>query len=562
MSSSRLVSRRGALKFGGATLAVSMSGLAMPHVARAQPALRVRQDIHVLEAADPNHPIIAAYKTAMGKMIARDRSSPGDKRGWRGQAEIHRDRCPHGNWFFLPWHRAYLLAFEDIIRAESGYDAFALPYWNWIKNPTLPRSFLQAPLLDTTRQFGASDRLTDSATFGESFDPALFQSNVMDVPEFELFAGEIRGQTANTRIDWQKAGEPGWRGPAGFNPDDQLSSGSLEGGPHNGVHSTLGGNMGNFMSPLDPIFWLHHCNVDRLWTVWRQCGRAANRRVTSQSSVLQNYSFNFNNRADFVSPSGAARNFVVRDLESVNRLGYSYGSAGECGSSIEVASVRPDPTASSGRAAAPAARPAAATARPAAPLPPLQSDWRSRAQTVTVATVARSSAPARVALPPAPAAAPATAQGRGAAPKGAPGRAFTVPASGPIPSRVVAQLSGIEVPDDISTTLRVFVNNPGANATTPTTDPSYVNTITFFGHGAATPASSGGGGHAGHAGHAEPHTMTQVVDLTRALNAMRAAGRQASGPIELQLVAVNRKAPAGQEPTIKVSKVLISGNLS
>lgn len=137
-----------------------------------------------------------------------------------------------------------------------------------------------------------------------------------------------------------------------------------------------------------------------------------------------------------------------------------------------------------------------------------------------------------------------------------------MPASGPIPSRVVAQLSGIEVPDDISTTLRVFVNNPGANATTPTTDPSYVNTITFFGHGAATPASSGGGGHAGHAGHAEPHTMTQVVDLTRALNAMRAAGRQASGPIELQLVAVNRKAPAGQEPTIKVSKVLISGNLS
>src|SRR5205814_339845 len=53
--------------------------------------------------------------------------------------------------------------------------------------------------------------------------------------------------------------------------------GVLEGQPHNNVHNCIGGmstqqNSGGFMqanlSPVDPIFWLHHSNVDRIWDVW------------------------------------------------------------------------------------------------------------------------------------------------------------------------------------------------------------------------------------------------------------------------------------------------------
>lgn len=52
----------------------------------------------------------------------------------------------------------------------------------------------------------------------------------------------------------------------------------LEGFPHNKVHNYIGGvgpldpgpygNMTNFLSPVDPIFFLHHANMDRLWDVW------------------------------------------------------------------------------------------------------------------------------------------------------------------------------------------------------------------------------------------------------------------------------------------------------
>jgi tyrosinase len=61
-------------------------------------------------------------------------------------------------------------------------------------------------------------------------------------------------------------------------PDGATRFSILEGQPHNLVHNCIGGvgavdpgpygNMTNFLSPVDPIFFLHHANMDRLWDVW------------------------------------------------------------------------------------------------------------------------------------------------------------------------------------------------------------------------------------------------------------------------------------------------------
>ena len=70
-----------------------------------------------------------------------------------------RCRCSHQNWYFLPWHRAYLLAFEDICRHLSGDSAFALPYWDWVKHPNLPPAVTDpaSPLFDITRELKPGD---------------------------------------------------------------------------------------------------------------------------------------------------------------------------------------------------------------------------------------------------------------------------------------------------------------------------------------------------------------------------------------------------------------------
>jgi tyrosinase len=46
----------------------------------------------------------------------------------------------------------------------------------------------------------------------------------------------------------------------------------LESAPHNPVHDIIGNVMATMRSPTDPIFWLHHANVDRLWAAWINAG--------------------------------------------------------------------------------------------------------------------------------------------------------------------------------------------------------------------------------------------------------------------------------------------------
>ncbi len=42
---------------------------------------------------------------------------------------------------------------------------------------------------------------------------------------------------------------------------------------HNNVHNLIGGRMATMQSPQDLIFWMHHANIDRLWTAWTRAGR-------------------------------------------------------------------------------------------------------------------------------------------------------------------------------------------------------------------------------------------------------------------------------------------------
>ncbi|MBC9031049.1 tyrosinase family protein [Sphingomonas sp. JC676] len=173
----------------------------------------------------------------------------GDARNWNKQASIHQNFCPHGNWFFLPWHRGYLLSFERIIRKLTGVADFALPYWNWSCNRAIPAPFWQAgsPLNHSPRWIGPSDQ-ADASIVG----PANIAA-ILNETDFELFASGFA-----TAL----------RGAGG-------STGRLEGGPHNYIHgSFVGGTMASYMSPLDPIFWLHHNILDYLWLEWNSRGNA------------------------------------------------------------------------------------------------------------------------------------------------------------------------------------------------------------------------------------------------------------------------------------------------
>lgn len=191
-----------------------------------------------------NDPIIEAYRLAIKEM---KRLPTTDRRNWTRQAEIHNNFCPHGNWLFLPWHRVYLLYFERICRKLSGMEDFALPYWNWSTTPTMPAAFRvndsSNELFNATRSSNASQPAS-SANVGASV-----LTSILNEPNFETFGSGAINATVNPHAA----------------PRDY---GRLEATPHNYIHGHISGDMGGFMSPLDPIFWLHHNMIERCWVKW------------------------------------------------------------------------------------------------------------------------------------------------------------------------------------------------------------------------------------------------------------------------------------------------------
>ncbi len=162
--------------------------------------------------------------------------------------------------FFLPWHRMYVYFFERIVRKVSGDATFVLPYWNY-STPDAAKHGIIPP------------------EFRRSSDPlfkSLFRANrnrppVPGFPRPNVNAGEPIDKFAPGILDLT-ALKQGTYLPAdpleGFNE-------AIDGHLHGNVHVNVGDstNMGNIpFAARDPIFWLHHCNIDRLWASWNNAG--------------------------------------------------------------------------------------------------------------------------------------------------------------------------------------------------------------------------------------------------------------------------------------------------
>jgi tyrosinase len=388
--------------------------------------IRMRENVAGMTS---KHPTLAAYRTAVQEMKALPQSDP---RNWVRQAHIHQNNCPHGNWFFLPWHRKYILDFERICRNLSGDPNFALPYWNWTRSRSIPAPFWQGTLLHTTRVIGQNDEISGQFVRRRVIDRILRQT------DFELFASTMPFAQNNTDPSWQRV-----RG----------GSAELEGTPHNQVHVWVGGNMQTFMSPLDPIFWLQHCNIDRLWAEWNSRGHGNISSAHWRDFTLRPF------------------NTLVRDMQSITQLGYTYRSL---------------------------AQPRLVEA---SQLPPLLERARNRFDLIEpqVASLGQETS-FSVQMPESPL--PLAAEGTSAEDVAEDG--------GP---KVLAFVRGVEPPEDPQVTVNVFLNCPYMTAETPVSDPHFVGDFTFF--GVHEHEDGAEGEH--DMKHSFAFDLTETVDRLRAL---------------------------------------------
>ena len=152
---------------------------------------------------------------------------------------------------FLPWHRIYLAEFERGLRRHDkhGRNIF-IPCWSWWQDGDIPN-------WDWIRKFhtGGGGRYIEvrNPSSKEVEGTIMIQRN----PERPLPSEfVIRGKVSKM-----------------LHEDEYVShlkfSRVLEGSPHNNGHVWVGGTMAAMNSPADPLFWMHHAEIDRLWEIWR-----------------------------------------------------------------------------------------------------------------------------------------------------------------------------------------------------------------------------------------------------------------------------------------------------
>jgi tyrosinase len=186
--------------------------------------------------------------------------------------DIHHEmHMQHTNARLLPWHRVFLHLFEEAL--HNYHPDVCVPYWDWTRPEeqhfpdwlvgVLPTVHTPTRTITVMRSPGSGGGLASIA----SGTPGA-----MAKTDYTQFSAPINGI-------------------------------------HGSVHIWVGGTMSDAgVSPADPVFWLHHANLDRLWWVWYNSpqGNHQNPPLTGMDAVMDPWTY------------------TEADVRSITALGYTY----------------------------------------------------------------------------------------------------------------------------------------------------------------------------------------------------------------------------------------------
>jgi hypothetical protein len=265
--------------------------------------VHVRKDIATLS---PNE--IASLRHGVQVMMSRPATDP---TSWRYQANMHGtydspsqplwNGCQHASFYFFSWHRMYLYYFERILRAASGDPYLTLPYWNYTlpSERAIPLPYRQPA--DGTNPLYIADRDPTMNAGGSAPASAVSYSVAFSDLNFEApFGSSFGGLTVPAPIQFDSG------------------TGDLEAQPHNVMHCVVGGLMCDpDTAAQDPVFFLHHANIDRLWKRWLDQGGGRSNPTSDANWMNTTFQF-FDEHGTMVSMAG-------KDiLNTITQLNYRY----------------------------------------------------------------------------------------------------------------------------------------------------------------------------------------------------------------------------------------------
>lgn len=241
---------------------------------------------------------------AVGYM--RNQIPLGDPLHWETYTKMHSKHCTsademnpqvHWGWHFLPWHRAYIFFLERILAniLRNNFDVdnsanFAYPYWDWVNHKEMPNTKerelrgLASPLFgyDLTQQNmvkGDNLGFDNLALYNGNRGPTIEKNKMTPDNETQPDSKQHIQECINfmspeyvklmLTTPWEQFG--------GKPVIDKVNGpGLLESGAHNDGHDWVGTrygcnrDMGTLRyAALDPIFFMHHGNIDRIWSLYK-----------------------------------------------------------------------------------------------------------------------------------------------------------------------------------------------------------------------------------------------------------------------------------------------------
>ncbi|MDQ2771678.1 MAG: tyrosinase family protein [Bacteroidota bacterium] len=219
-------------------------------LAAAAPAGRLRQDVTTLTSDE-----LTTLKKAFAGIMALPITDPNS---YFVQAGYHwlpvgNTYCQHHVPGYNPWHRAYLLSFENALRSIPGCEQVTLPYWD-VTTP-VPSVFQEAPFDSYTIPVALADGSTNypANTKTTRYDDATIQQNLLSA-------------TVTDKVN-KAMSQPTWEGFHGLFGD---AANNTIISAHDNGHNSIGDFMGDQdVAAFDPIFWFFHANWDRLFWQWQ-----------------------------------------------------------------------------------------------------------------------------------------------------------------------------------------------------------------------------------------------------------------------------------------------------
>jgi tyrosinase len=210
--------------------------------------------------------------------------------------QAHGPNAKAGIIYFLPWHRMFVLYFERLVRAACGDNSFMLPYWDYLApgQGPIPPEFRDAasPLYFANRR--PAKNSMPSVNNGASVPISDENYDCLKLPDYYLST-----------------------------PTPPNLSGQIDFNPHGLIHDDTGnGDAASWQdwgmsfvptAAVDPIFYLHHCNIDRLWASWNAAGR---RNPTTSEWINKSFTF--------ADTNGRLSQSNVGAYTAIAPLGYSY----------------------------------------------------------------------------------------------------------------------------------------------------------------------------------------------------------------------------------------------